>query len=81
MTEFRPLKVSLGTGKNASGCRCCSEVFTSGSGFDKHWIGWAKRGGKCRPPAEVGLVQRGDGKWHFPGSGEHARFPGEYVGP
>lgn len=60
------LKVSLGTGKNTSGCRSCGEVFTSGSGFDKHWIGWVKRGGKCQHPSKVGLVQRDDGKWHFP---------------
>lgn len=67
------LKVALGTGKNTSGCRTCGEVFTSLGGFDSHWRGWAKRDGKCRPPAEVGLVQRADGKWHTlaPVGGRH----------
>jgi len=54
------LKVPLGGGW---GCRGCGEVFTSLAGFESHWKGYAKREGKCCPPAEAGLVQRADGKW------------------
>lgn len=61
------LKVPLGGGKVTSGCRCCGEVFTSLGGFDKHWQGWKQREGKCQPPANVGLVQSANGRWHFPG--------------
>jgi hypothetical protein len=55
------LKVALGTGYGASGCRGCGEVFTSLTGFERH-----QRDGHCLPPSEVGLVQRDDGKWSFP---------------
>ena len=56
------LKVPLGNGRKACGCRGCGEVFTSLTGFDRH-----QRGFRCLPPAGVGLVQRADGKWSFPG--------------
>lgn len=56
------LKVPLGTGRQTSGCRGCGEVFTSLTAFDRH-----HRGGKCLPPASVGLLERPDGKWGWPG--------------
>ncbi len=56
------LKVPLGNGRRTSGCRGCGEVFTSITGFDRH-----QRRGKCLPPAECGLVQGENGRWHFPG--------------
>ena len=64
------LKVPLGSGRQTSGCRGCGEVFTSITAFDKHWAGWQKRDGKCQPPANVGLVQGENGRWHFPAADE-----------
>jgi hypothetical protein len=68
------LNTPLGSGSKTSGCRCCGNVFTSASGFDGYWSGWAKRGGKCRPPSEAGLIQNEKGRWHAPG---RDRSPGE----
>jgi hypothetical protein len=56
------LKVPLGSGLKTCGCRGCGEVFTSPAGFDRH-----QRAFRCLPPADVGLIQRRDGKWSFPG--------------
>jgi hypothetical protein len=55
------LKVPLGSGLGTCGCRRCGEVFTSLTGFERH-----QRKGKCLDPAEIGLVQRPNGRWSFP---------------
>jgi hypothetical protein len=73
------LNASLGSGFKASGCRCCGNVFTSGSGFDMHWQGWRKRAGKCRPPAECGLTQNEKGRWHAPSEDRSLRDMGEIL--
>ena len=58
------LKVPLGHGRQASGCRGCGEVFTSLTAFDRH-----QRHGHCTPPPSVGLVQHVNGRWSLPGRG------------
>lgn len=55
------LKASLGTGRKTCGCSGCGEVFTSLSGFDRH-----QRAFKCLPPAQVGLIQKPNGRWSLP---------------
>jgi len=66
-----PLKASLGTGLQTSGCRGCGEVFTGLSAFDRH-----RSRGTCLPPVSVSLVQRPDGIWRLPGRYHQSRSPG-----
>jgi len=50
-------------GYNTGHCKVCHETFSGITAFDKHRVN-----GKCRPPAEVGLVEskRAYPCWGFP---------------
>jgi hypothetical protein len=56
----------------AAHCTSCHEQFASVTAFDRH-RGARGEHGHCVPPAEAGLVRRGDGAW----SGE--AMPAEVI--
>lgn len=62
------------TGLSRCHCATCHHSFTSATAFDRH-----RRAFRCRPPAEAGLVLRGE-YWGLPGERPDDVAAGDLVG-